>query len=40
MTFDYVARDGRAPTANALALLEALGLGPPPGGPPDQRIVT
>jgi hypothetical protein len=33
MTFDYVARDGRAPTANALALLEALGLGPPPGGP-------
>jgi DNA mismatch repair ATPase MutS len=30
MTFDYVARPGRATTTNALALLAALGLGPAP----------
>lgn len=33
MTFDYVARPGRATTANALALLAMLGLGPRPEPP-------
>jgi hypothetical protein len=31
MAFDYVARPGPATGANALALLAALGLGPPAG---------
>ncbi len=37
MTFDYVARPGPATTANALALLALLGLGPPGERPPGER---
>jgi DNA mismatch repair ATPase MutS len=33
MTFDYVARPGKAVTTNALALLTVLGLGPPASDP-------
>jgi DNA mismatch repair ATPase MutS len=32
MRFDYVAREGKAVSTNAMALLAALGLGAPPSG--------